>query len=54
MSILQGAAIALVVSSPNDFSFVGIVTFLLLIAVTPPGFFLLFGKRWKALPLTKE
>ena len=54
MYMALGAAIALVASSPNDFSFVGVVVFFLLIAVTPPGFFLLFGKRWKALPMTKE
>ena len=54
MYMALGAAIAIVASSPNDFSFVGIVWFLLQIAVTPPGFFLLFGKRWKGLPLTKE
>jgi asparagine N-glycosylation enzyme membrane subunit Stt3 len=54
MYMSLGAAIAMVASSPNDFSFVGIVWLLLQIAVTPPGFFLLFGKRWKALPLTRE
>lgn len=54
MYMALGAAIAIVASSPNDFSFIGIVWFLLQIAVTPPGFFLLLGKRWKALSLTKE
>jgi hypothetical protein len=54
MYMALGAAVALLASSPNGFSFVGIVNLLLLIAVIPPGFFLLFGKRWKALPLTKE
>ena len=54
MYMALGAAIAIVASSPNDFSWVGMVWLLLQIAVTPPGFFLLFGKRWKALPLTKE
>ena len=54
MYMALGAAIALVASSPNDFSFVGIVNLLLLIAVIPAGFFLLWGKRWKVLPLTKE
>lgn len=54
MYMALGAAIGLVASSPNDFSLVGIVWLLLQIAVTPPGFFLLFGKRWKVLPLTKE
>lgn len=49
-----GAAIAIVASSPNDFSIIGIVWILLQVAITPPGFFLLFGKRWKGLPLTKE
>ena len=54
MYMALGAVIALVASSPNDFSLVGMVWFLLQIAVTPPGFLLLFGKRWKGLPLTKE
>lgn len=54
MHMALGASIAMLASSPNDFSFVGIVNLLLLIAVIPPGFFLLFGKPWKELPLTKE
>ena len=54
MYMALGAAIAIVASSPNDFSFAGIVWLLLQIAVTPPGFFLLLGKRWKVLPLAKE
>jgi hypothetical protein len=49
-----GAAIAIVASSPNGFSFVGIVWFFLQVAITPPAYFLLLGKRWKGLPLTKE
>ena len=54
MYMALGAAIALLASSPNDFSFVGIVNLLLLIVVIPAGFFMLWGKRWKALPPTKE
>jgi hypothetical protein len=54
MYMALGAAIALIASSPNDFSFVGIVWLLLQIVVTPAGFFLLLGKRWKVLPITKE
>ena len=54
MYMALGAAIAIVASSPNDFSFIGIVWLLLQVAITPPGFFLLLGKRWKGLPLTKE
>ena len=54
MYMALGAAIASVASSPNDFSFIGIVWLLLQVAITPPGFFLLLGKRWKGLPLTKE
>jgi len=49
-----GAAITLVAASPNDFSYVSMIWFLIQIAVTPPGFFLLFGKRWKVLPLSRE
>ena len=49
-----GAAIAIVASSPNGFSFAGIVWFFLQVAITPPAFFLLLGKRWRRLPLTKE
>jgi hypothetical protein len=49
-----GAAIAMLASSPNDFSFAGIVWLFLQVAVTPPGFFLLLGKRWRDLPLTQE
>src|SRR5512138_1805974 len=54
MYIALGAAIALAASSPNDFSYTGIVWLLLLIATIPSGFFLLYSKRWKALRLTKE
>lgn len=54
MYMALGAAIAIVASSPNDFSFAGIVWLFLQVAITPPGFFLLLGKRWKGMPLTKE
>ena len=49
-----GATIAIVASSLNNFSFAGIVWFFLQVALTPPGFFLLLGKRWKEMPLTQE
>ena len=54
MYMALGSVITLVASSPNDFGNVDIVWFLILIAITPPGFFLLFGKHWKAMPLSKE
>jgi Na+/proline symporter len=54
MYMALGAAIAIVASSPNDFSFAGMVWLLLQIAITPPGFFLLLGRRWKVMPLEKE
>ena len=54
MYMALGAAIALVASSPNDFALTGIVWLLLQIAITPLGFLLLLGKRWKSLPLTPE
>lgn len=54
MYMALGSAITLVVSSPNDFSFVGIAWLFAQIAITPPGFFLLWGKRWKALPLSRD
>lgn len=49
-----GAAITIVVSIPNDFSYTGFVWLFLQIAITPPGFILLLGKRWRNLPLTRE
>lgn len=54
MYMSLGAAVAMLASSPDNFSFAGIVWFFLQVAITPPGFFLLLGKRWKDLPLTKE
>jgi len=54
MHVALGSAITLVVSSPNDFSLLWIVVLLIPILTTLSGFFLLWGKRWKALPLSKE
>jgi hypothetical protein len=54
MYMALGSAITLVASSPNEFSQVDVVWLLVQIAITPPGFFLLFGKRWKVLPLSRE
>jgi hypothetical protein len=54
MYVALGSALTLVFSSPNDFSYIGIVWFLILIASILSGFFLLWGKRWKALPVSKE
>src|SRR5262245_55064592 len=54
MYMALGSAITLVIASPNNFSHVGVVWLLIQIAITPPGFFLLFGKGWKALPLSRE
>jgi hypothetical protein len=54
MYMALGSAITLVASSPDEFSQVDVVWLLVQIAITPPGFFLLFGKRWKILPLSRE
>jgi len=54
MYVALGSAITLVASSPNDFSFVGIVWLLIQITSTLSGFFLLWGKRWRVLPVSKE
>lgn len=54
MYMALGSVVTLVASSPNDFSHVDVIWLLIQIAITPPGFFLLFGKRWKAMPLSKE
>jgi hypothetical protein len=54
MYMALGSVITLVVSSPNEFSLAGLIWFLIQIVITPSGFFLLFGKRWKALPLARE
>lgn len=49
-----GSAITLLLASPGDFSFTGVVWIVIQTAVTLAGFFLLLGRRWKALPLSKE
>lgn len=49
---VMGASITLLFSSFDQF--LGIVWVVLQIAVTSSAFFLLFGKRWKSLPLSKE
>lgn len=54
MYMALGSVVTLVASSPDDFSNIDIVWLLIQIVITPPGFFLLLGKRWKALPLSKE
>jgi len=54
MYMALGSVITLVAASPNNFASVGIVWLLIQIAITPPGFFLLLGKRWNALPLSRE
>jgi hypothetical protein len=54
MYMALGSVVTLVASSPGDFSQVDIVWLLIQVAITPPGFFLLLGKRWKGLPLSRE
>ncbi len=54
MYMALGAAITVVASSPNDYGFVGIVWLLIEILTASSGFFLLWGKRWKSLPLTNR
>jgi hypothetical protein len=54
MYMALGSVITLVVSSPEGFAHVDIIWFLVQLAITPPGFFLLFGRRWNTLPLSKE
>jgi hypothetical protein len=49
-----GSAITLVASSPGEISQADVVWLLVQITITPVGFFLLFGKRWKTLPLSNE
>ncbi|SRR6266498_5036299 len=47
-----GSSVTLLFSSFDQF--LGMVWILLQIAVTSSGFFLLWGKRWKVVPLSKE
>src|SRR3990172_1933419 len=47
-----GASVTLLFSSFDQY--LGVVWLVLQIVVTSSGFFLLFGKRWKALPFSKE
>ena len=47
-----GATVTLLFSSFDEF--LGVVWLILQIAVTTSAFYLLWGKRWKALPLSKE
>ncbi|SRR6266498_350587 len=49
---VMGATITLLFSSFDRF--IGIIWLVLQIAVTSSAFFLLFGKRWKTVPLSKE
>jgi hypothetical protein len=53
MYMALGSVITMLASSPNNFSYTGVVWLLILLVITPPGFFLLFGRRWKALPLSR-
>ena len=50
--VALGATITLLASSFDQF--LGVVWIVLQIVVTSSGFFLLWGKRWKKLPLSKE
>ncbi len=52
MYLALGSAITLVAASFNHL--LGVVWFVVQILVTSTGFFLLCGKRWKTLPLSKE
>jgi hypothetical protein len=54
MYMALGSVITLVVSSLGVFAHADLIWFMVQIAITPPGFFLLFGKGWKALPLSRE
>lgn len=52
MYVGLGSAATLVASSFDQF--LGVVWFALQIVITSSGFFLLWGKRWKNLPVSKE
>jgi len=47
-----GSAVTLLASSYDQF--LGVVWLVIQIVVTSAGFFLLWGKRWRILPLSKE
>jgi hypothetical protein len=49
-----GAAAALAFGSLNDFTWVGILWLILEILITTNGYYLLLGKRWRALPPSRE
>jgi hypothetical protein len=49
---MLGASIALLLSTMNQL--LGLVWFVLQLTVTATAFFLLWGKRWKSLPPSKE
>lgn len=49
---MLGASIALLLSTMNQL--LGLVWFVLQLTVTATAFFLLWGKRWKSLPVSKE
>lgn len=53
LHVVAGASITLFFSS-FDTQFLGVIWIVLQIAVTSSGFFLLWGKRWKTLPASKE
>lgn len=50
--VALGSSFTLLFSSFDEFF--GVVWFVVQIIVTSAGFFLLWGKRWRALPLSKE
>ncbi len=50
--VVAGSSITLLFSSFDQF--LGVIWIVLQIAVTSAAFFLLSGKRWKTLPLTRE
>lgn len=47
-----GSSVTLLASSFDQF--LGVAWFVIQILVTSAGFYLLWGKRWRALPLSKE
>lgn len=50
--VVAGSTITLLLSSFDQF--LGVIWIVLQIAVTSAAFFLLSGRRWKSLPLTRE
>ena len=48
-----GSVVTLVASSLSNFSHADIIWLLIQVVITPPGFLLLLGKRWRGVPLSK-